>query len=38
LREPKSSKKIPNLAQLLVETSVKNSGRDNTTALMIEIV
>jgi PPM family protein phosphatase len=38
LRESRSSKKIPNPAQLLVETSVKNSGRDNTTALVVEIV
>jgi serine/threonine protein phosphatase PrpC len=31
-------KKISNPAQLLVETSVKNSGRDNTTAMVIEVV
>lgn len=38
LREAQSSKKISNPAQLLVETSVKNSGHDNTTALVIQIV
>jgi len=38
LRESQSSKQIPNPAQLLVETSVKNSGRDNTTALVVQIV
>jgi protein phosphatase len=38
LREFQSSKKNPNPAQLLVETSVKNSGRDNTTALVIQVV
>src|SRR5258708_2416685 len=38
LREPRSSKRIFNSAQLLVETSVKNSGRDNTTALVIQVV
>src|ERR1019366_2683643 len=31
LRESQSSKEFPNPAQLLVETSLKNSGRDNTT-------
>lgn len=31
-------KESENLAQLLVDTSVKNSGRDNTTALVIRIV
>src|SRR5476649_2491023 len=38
LREPQSSKIISSPAQLLVETSVKNSGRDNTTALVIQVV
>jgi protein phosphatase len=38
LRESQSSKTISNPAQLLVETSVKNSGRDNTTALVVQIV
>jgi protein phosphatase len=38
LRESQSSKDISNPAQLLVETSVKNSGRDNTTALVVQIV
>jgi PPM family protein phosphatase len=39
LRESQSSssKKISNPAQLLVETSVKNSGGDNTTALVIQV-
>jgi serine/threonine protein phosphatase PrpC len=38
LREFQSSKMISSPAQLLVETSVKNSGRDNTTALVIQVV
>src|SRR3984957_787220 len=38
LRESLPSKTISDPAQLLVETSVKNSGRDNTTALVIQIV
>jgi protein phosphatase len=38
VRESQSSKAIANPAQLLVETSVKNSGRDNTTALVIQVV
>jgi serine/threonine protein phosphatase PrpC len=38
LREPQYSKRNSNPAQLLVETSVKNSGRDNTTALVIQVV
>jgi protein phosphatase len=38
LREPHSSKIISSAAQLLVETSVKNSGRDNTTALVVQVV
>jgi len=38
LRKSQSSKKTSNPAQLLVETSVKNSGRDNTTALVIQVV
>jgi protein phosphatase len=38
LREAQTSKKIPNPAQLLVETAVKNSGRDNTTALVVQVV
>ena len=37
LRESQASKTAPNPAQWLVETSVKNSGRDNTTALVIQI-
>jgi protein phosphatase len=37
LRESQASKKS-NPAQLLVETSVANFGRDNTTALVIQIV
>jgi protein phosphatase len=37
VRESQSSKKNSNPAQSLVETSVKNSGRDNTTALLIQI-
>src|SRR5476651_1134694 len=35
LRESRSNGN-PNAAQLLVETSVKNSGHDNTTALVIQ--
>jgi serine/threonine protein phosphatase PrpC len=31
-------KKTENLAQQIVESSIKNSGRDNTTALVIRIV
>jgi protein phosphatase len=38
LRVSHSSKKNSNPAQLLVETSVKNSGRDNTTALAVQVV
>jgi protein phosphatase len=38
VRESQSSKTISNPAQLLVETSVKNSGRDNTTALVIQVI
>jgi protein phosphatase len=38
LRESQASKKIPSPAQFLVETAVKNSGRDNTTALVIQVV
>jgi serine/threonine protein phosphatase PrpC len=37
LRESQSSKKKSNPSQSLVETSVKNSGRDNTTALVIQV-
>jgi PPM family protein phosphatase len=37
LRKAQSSKTASNPAQLLVETSVKNSGRDNTTAFVIQI-
>jgi protein phosphatase len=33
-----ASKTISNPAQRLVETAVKNSGRDNTTALLIQVV
>jgi len=36
LRESRSNGN-PNAAQLLVETSVKNSGHDNTTALVIQV-
>jgi serine/threonine protein phosphatase PrpC len=38
LRKSQSSKKDSNPAQLLVGTSVKNDGRDNTTALVIQVV
>jgi serine/threonine protein phosphatase PrpC len=38
LRESQSSKTISNPAQFLAETSVKNSGRDNTTALVVQVV
>jgi len=38
LRESQSSKDIFNPAQLLVDTSVKNSGHDNATALVIQVV
>jgi protein phosphatase len=38
LSESQSSKKKSNPAQLLVETSVKNDGHDNTTALVIQVV
>jgi protein phosphatase len=38
LRESQASKIISNPAQLLGEASVKNSGRDNTTALVIQVV
>jgi serine/threonine protein phosphatase PrpC len=38
LRELHSSKTIFNPAKFLVDFSVKNSGRDNTTALMIQVV
>jgi PPM family protein phosphatase len=38
LRKSQNAKKNSNPAQLLVETSVKNSGRDNTTALVIQII
>ncbi len=38
LREAQVSKTISNPAQWLVETSVKNSGHDNTTALVIQVV
>ena len=33
-----ASKIIPNPAKLLVETAVNNSGRDNTTALVIQVI
>ena len=36
LREAHSSNSTPNLAQRLVETAVNNSGRDNTTALVVQ--
>jgi serine/threonine protein phosphatase PrpC len=38
LSESQSSKKKSIPAQLLVETSVKNDGHDNTTALVIQVV
>ena len=38
LRESQSSKENSNPAQLMVKTSVKNSGRDNTTALVVQVV
>jgi serine/threonine protein phosphatase PrpC len=38
LRESQSSGKISDPAQLLVKTSVKNSGRDNTTALVVQVI
>jgi protein phosphatase len=38
LRESQSSKEVSNLAQSLVEISVKNSGRDNTTSLVVQVV
>jgi protein phosphatase len=38
LRASQSSKEMSNPAQRLVETSVKNSGHDNTTALVVEVV
>jgi len=38
LRKSQSLKKDSNPAQLLVGTSVKNDGRDNTTALVIQVV
>jgi PPM family protein phosphatase len=37
IRESQASKENSNPAQLLVETAVKNSGRDNTTALVIQV-
>jgi serine/threonine protein phosphatase PrpC len=37
LREAQASKKSSNPAQLLVENSVKNSGGDNTTALVVQV-
>ena len=38
LREARISKRNPNPAQLLVETAVTNSGRDNTTALVVQVL
>lgn len=38
LRESQTVKKNNNPAQLLVEASLKNSGRDNTTALVVQVV
>jgi hypothetical protein len=38
LRESQSSKTLFNPAQLLVETSVKNDRRVNTTALVVQVV
>jgi protein phosphatase len=37
LREPPAAKAIPHPAQLLVDISVNNSGRDNTTALVVQV-
>jgi protein phosphatase len=38
LRQSQVSKGKPNPAQLLVETSANNSGRDNTTAVVVQII
>jgi protein phosphatase len=38
LREPESNQPVGNRAQRLVKESVEKSGRDNTTALVIEVV
>jgi serine/threonine protein phosphatase PrpC len=38
LRAAQVSKTISNPAQFLVDASVKNSGRDNTTALVVQVV
>ncbi len=38
LQEREASRKIPDHAQKLVKESVEKSGRDNTTALVIEVV
>jgi PPM family protein phosphatase len=38
LRPPKSAKKQTNPAQYLVNESLKNDGRDNLTALLIQVV
>ena len=38
LCDSQSSNEISNASQLLVETSVNNYGRDNTTALVIQVV
>jgi protein phosphatase len=38
LRAAQVSKTISNPAQSLVETSVKNSGHDNTTALVVQVI
>ena len=37
LREPEADKTNFNPAQRLVETAVKNDGRDNTTALVVQV-
>ena len=37
LRDFRASKKDSNPSRLLVETAVKNSGRDNTTALVVQV-
>jgi PPM family protein phosphatase len=38
LRWPQNSRTTPNPSQMLVEASVRNSGRDNTTALVVQVV
>jgi hypothetical protein len=38
LRDPESHKPEGNPAQRLVKEAVEKSGRDNTTALIIEVI